>query len=159
MRVHISWSKPYVVISVTLALVLFATLCNTQMENVSSKSSLVSYLIAALIGIVLGNMACVTTKSTSPPRKCLFPWLAGGFSMSVTWTYIIVDWTPNSYVIPRDPSLYSTLLFLMGGVFWDLVILVRKNMKLDKFLGAGLLTIYVCFLFIRMVIAIGVIKF
>lgn len=47
----------------------------------------------------------------------------------------------------------------MGGVFWDLVILVRKNMKLDKFLGAGLLTIYVCFLFIRMVIAIGVIKF
>lgn len=85
------WSKPYAVISVTLAPVLFATLCNTQMENVSSKSSLVSYLIAALIGIVLGNMACVTTKSTSPPRKCLFPWLAGGFSMSVTWTYIIVD--------------------------------------------------------------------
>ncbi|KAK7380792.1 hypothetical protein VNO78_33311 [Psophocarpus tetragonolobus] len=231
------WSKPYAVISVTLAPVLFATLCNTQMENVSSKSSLVAYLTSALIGIVLGNMACVTTKSTSPPRKCLFPWLAGGFSMSVTWTYIIAEelvsllvalgnvigvspsilgltvlawgnslgdliangamaknggadgaqiavsgcyagpmfnilmglglplvlsaWSeyPDSYVIPKDPSLYATLLFMMGGVLWALVILVKKNMKLDKSLGAGLLTIYLCFLFTRLVMAIGVIKF
>ncbi|XP_014495983.1 cation/calcium exchanger 1-like [Vigna radiata var. radiata] len=231
------WSKPYAVISVTLAPVLFSALCNTQMENESSRSSLVSYLTAALIGIVLGNMACVTTKSTSPPRKCLFPWLAGGFSMSVTWTYIIAEelvsllvaignvigvspsilgltvlawgnslgdliangamaknggadgaqiavsgcyagpmfnilmglglplllsaWSeyPESYVIPKDPSLFATLLFLMGGVLWALVILTKKNMKLDKSLGIGLLTIYLCFLFIRMVIAIGVIKF
>ncbi|XP_027924036.1 cation/calcium exchanger 1-like [Vigna unguiculata] len=231
------WSKPYAVISVTLAPVLFSALCNTQRENESSRSSLVSYLTAALIGIVLGNMACVTTKSTSPPRKCLFPWLAGGFSMSVTWTYIIAEelvsllvafgnvigvspsilgltvlawgnslgdliangamaknggadgaqiavsacyagpmfnilmglglplvlsaWSeyPESYVIPKDPSLYATLLFLMGGVLWALVIFTKKNMKLDKSLGIGLLTIYLCFLFIRMVIAIGVIKF
>ncbi|RDX97769.1 Cation/calcium exchanger 1, partial [Mucuna pruriens] len=231
------WSKPYAVISVTLAPVLFAALCNTQMENVSSRSSLVAYLTAALVGIVLGNMACVTTKSTSPPRKCLFPWLAGGFSMSVTWTYIIAEelvsllvalgnvigvspsilgltvlawgnslgdliangamaknggadgaqiavsgcyagpmfnilmglglplvlsaWSeyPQSYVIPKDPSLYATLLFLMGGVLWALVILAKKNMKLDKSLGAGLLTIYLCFLFIRMAMAIGAIKF
>ncbi|TKY46337.1 Cation/calcium exchanger 1 [Spatholobus suberectus] len=231
------WSKPYAVISVTLAPVLFAALCNTQMENVSSRSSLVAYLTAALIGIIFGNMACVTTKSTSPPRKCLFPWLAGGFSMSVTWTYIIAEelvsllvalgnvigvspsilgltvlawgnslgdliangamaknggadgaqiavsgcyagpmfnilmglglplvlsaWSeyPESYVIPNDPSLYGTLLFLMGGVLWALVILPKKNMKLDRSLGAGLLTIYLCFLFIRMAMAIGVIKF
>lgn len=231
-----AWSKPFAVISVTLAPVLFAALCNTQMENSSSRSSLVAYLTAALIGIVLGNMACVTTKSTSPPRKCLFPWLAGGFSMSVTWTYIIAEelvsllvaignvigvspsilgltvlawgnslgdliangamaknggadgaqiavsgcyagpmfnilmglglplvlsaWSeyPESYVIPKDPSLYATLLFLMGGVLWALVILAKKNMKLDKSLGAGLLTIYLCFLFIRMAMAIGVIK-
>ncbi|KAK7316019.1 hypothetical protein VNO77_34634 [Canavalia gladiata] len=232
-----AWSKPYAVISVTLAPVLFTTLCNTQMENVSSKSSLVAYLTAALIGIVLGNMACVTTKSTSPPRKCLFPWLAGSFSMSVTWTYIIAEelvsllvalgnvigvspsilgltvlawgnslgdliangamaknggadgaqiavsgcyagpmfnilmglglplvlsaWSeyPDSYVIPKDPSLYGTLLFLMGGVLWALVILAKKDMKLDKSLGAGLLTIYLCFLFVRVAMAIGVIKF
>ncbi|WVZ15199.1 hypothetical protein V8G54_012765 [Vigna mungo] len=66
---------------------------------------------------------------------------------------------PESYVIPKDPSLFATLLFLMGGVLWALVILTKKNMKLDKSLGIGLLTIYLCFLFIRMVIAIGVIKF
>lgn len=232
-----SWSKPYAVISVTLAPVLFAALCNTQMENSSSRSGLVAYLTAALVGIVLGNMACVTTKSTSPPRKCLFPWLAGGFSMSVTWTYIIAEelvsllvaignvigvspsilgltvlawgnslgdliangamaknggadgaqiavsgcyagpmfnilmglglplvlsaWSeyPEAYVIPKDTSIYATLLFLMGGVLWALVILAKKNMKLDNSLGAGLLTIYLCFLFIRLAMAIGVIKF
>ncbi|KAJ1393266.1 Sodium/calcium exchanger membrane region [Sesbania bispinosa] len=231
------WSKPYAVISVTLAPVLFAALCNTQMENESSKSGLVAYLTAALIGIVLGNMACVTTKSNSPPRKCLFPWLAGGFSMSVTWTYIIAEelvsllvslgniigvspsilgltvlawgnslgdliangamaknggadgaqiavsgcyagpmfnilmglglplvlsaWSeyPNSYVIPKDTSLFGTLLFLMGGVLWALVILAKKDMKLDKSLGAGLLTIYLCFLFLRIAMAIGALKF
>ncbi|XP_061363871.1 cation/calcium exchanger 1-like [Gastrolobium bilobum] len=232
-----NWSKPYAVISVTLAPVLFAALCNTQMENMSSRSGLVSYLIAALIGIVFGNMACVTTKSSSPPRTCLFPWLAGGFSMSVTWTYIIAEelvsllvsigniigvspsilgltvlawgnslgdliangamaknggadgtqiavsgcyagpmfnilmglglplvlsaWSeyPDSYVIPKDPSLFGTLLFLMVGVLWALVILVKKNMRLHKSLGAGLLTIYLCFLFIRLAMAIGFLKF
>jgi len=228
-----NWSKPYAVISVTLAPILFAILCNTQMENVDSKSSLVAYLTSSLIGIVFGNMACVTTKSTRPPRRCLFPWLAGGFSMSVTWTYIIAEelvsllisigyvigvspsilgltvlawgnslgdliangamaknggvdgaqiavsgcyagpmfnilmglglplvlsaWGeyPNSYVVPKDSSLLGTILFLMVGVLWSLVVLVKKNMRLDKFLGAGLLTIYLCFLFIRLAMAIG----
>ncbi|XP_058727372.1 cation/calcium exchanger 1 [Vicia villosa] len=230
------WSKPYAVISVTLAPILFAILCNTQIENVDSKSTLVAYLTSSLIGIVFGNMACVTTKSTRPPRRCLFPWLAGGFSMSVTWTYIIAEelvsllisigyvigvspsilgltvlawgnslgdliangamaknggvdgaqiavsgcyagpmfnmlmglglplvlsaWSeyPNSYVVPKDSSLLGTILFLMVGVLWSLVVLVKKNMKLDKFLGAGLLTIYLCFLFLRLAMAIGVLN-
>jgi sodium/potassium/calcium exchanger 6 len=231
-----NWSKPYAVISVTLAPILFAILCNTQMENVDSKSTLVAYLTSSLIGIVFGNMACVTTKSTRPPRRCLFPWLAGGFSMSVTWTYIIAEelvsllisigyvigvspsilgltvlawgnslgdliangamaknggvdgaqiavsgcyagpmfnilmglglplvlsaWGeyPNSYVVPKDSSLLGTILFLMVGVLWSLVVLVKKNMRLDKFLGAGLLTIYLCFLFLRLAMAIGVLN-
>ena len=231
------WSKPYAVISVTLAPVLLAAICNTHRENVGSKRTLVTYLTAALIGMVLGNMACVTTKSTSPPRKSLFPWLAGGFVMSVTWTYIIAEelvsllvsigniigvspsilgltvlawgnslgdliansamamnggadgaqiaisgcyagpmfnalmglglplvlsaWSeyPYPYVIPKDSSLYETLLFLMGALLWALVILPKKNMRLDKSLGAGLLTIYLCFLFIRIAMAIGVLKF
>ncbi|CAI8595201.1 unnamed protein product [Vicia faba] len=230
------WSKPYAVISVTLAPILFAILCNTQIENVDSKSTLVAYLTSSLIGIVFGNMACVTTKSTRPPRRCLFPWLAGGFSMSVTWTYIIAEelvsllisigyvigvspsilgltvlawgnslgdliangamaknggvdgaqiavsgcyagpmfnmlmglglplvlsaWSeyPNSYVVPKDSSLLGTVLFLMVGVLWSLVVLVKKNMRLDKFLGAGLLTIYLCFLFLRLAMAIGVLN-
>ncbi|KAK7396124.1 hypothetical protein VNO78_16907 [Psophocarpus tetragonolobus] len=230
------WSKPYAVISVTLAPFLLAILFNTQSENVGSRSSLVIYIVAALIGIVLGNMACVTTESYSPPRKSLFPWLAGGFTMSVTWTYIIAEelvsllvsigsiigaspsilgltvlawgnslgdliangamamngpdgvqmavsgcyagpmfntlmglglplvlsaWSeyPDPYVTPKDPSLYATLLFLMGGVFWALVILPKKNMRLDRSLGAGLLSVYMCFLVIRIAMAVGVVNF
>ncbi|KAK7336305.1 hypothetical protein VNO77_16841 [Canavalia gladiata] len=231
------WSKPYAVISVTLAPVLLAVLFNTQRENVGSKSTIVTYIIAALIGIVLGNMACVTTERCSPPRKSLFPWLAGGFAMSVTWTYIIAEelvsllvsigniigvspsilgltvlawgnslgdliangamalnggsdgvqmaisgcfagpmfnilmglglplvissWSehPDPYVIPKDPSLFETLLFFMAGVLWALVILPNKNMRLDKSLGVGLLSVYICFLFIRIAMAIGVVNF
>ncbi|XP_057437769.1 cation/calcium exchanger 1-like [Lotus japonicus] len=230
------WSKPYAVISVTLAPVLLAALCNVQRERLGSRNSLVMYLVTALIGIVLGNMACVTTKRCSPPKKSLFPWLAGGFAMSITWTYILAQelvsllvsigniigispsilgltvlawgnslgdliangamalnggaagaqmavsgcyagpmfntlmglgfplvlsaWSehPEPYVIPKDNSLYQTILFLMGGVLWALVILPKKNMRLDKALGAGLLSVYLCFLFIRIAMAIGFLK-
>ncbi|KAH7571646.1 hypothetical protein JRO89_XS04G0110700 [Xanthoceras sorbifolium] len=233
-----NWSKPYAVISVTLAPLLLATLCNTQREkHMGSSSSLVTYMVAALISIVLGNLAFVTTKKTGPPRRCLFPWLAGGFLMSVTWTYItaeelvsllvsvgnilgispsvlgltVLAWgnslgdlianvamamnggrdgaqiaisgcyagpmfntlvglgmslvlssssssSSEYYVIPRDPFLYETIGFLMGGLLWSLVILPRKNMKLDRLLGSGLLAIYSCFLFLRLARELGFLK-
>ncbi|XP_041024002.1 cation/calcium exchanger 1 [Juglans microcarpa x Juglans regia] len=231
-----SWSKPYAVISVTLAPLLLAAISNTQRENVGLRSSLVTYLTAGLIGMVFGNLAFVTTKKSSPPKRCLFPWLAGGFLMSVTWTYIIAEelvslllsighiiginpsilgltvlawgnslgdliantamainggtdgvqiaisgcyagplfnvlmgiglslvlssWSvyPSSFVIPTDPSLYETVGFLIGGLLWALVILPKKNMRLDRFLGGGLLTIYVCFLFLRLARALGLLN-
>ncbi|XP_054799969.1 cation/calcium exchanger 1-like [Prosopis cineraria] len=230
------WSKPFAVMSVALAPLVFAAVCDTQLEYASKKSNLIKYLPAAIAGFILGCTTCVKTKSSSPPRKCLFPWLAGGFAMSIIWTYIIAEelvsllyslgniigvspcilgltvlawgnslgdliangamalnggedgvqiaisgcyagpmfntliglglplvlsaWSeyPSSYVIPEDHSLYETLLFLTAGLLWALVILLNKNMRLDKALGAGLLAIYLCFLFIRIATAIVVIK-
>ncbi|KAF2288153.1 hypothetical protein GH714_004693 [Hevea brasiliensis] len=231
------WSKPYAVTSVTLAPLLLAALCDTQREKkLGSRSSLVIYMTAGFIGMFLGNLAFVSTKKSSPPNKCLFLWLVGGFLMSITWTYIIAEelvsllvslgyvfgidpsvlgltvlawgnslgdlianvtmavnggadgaqiaisgcyagpmfntllglglsfvissWSkyPSSFVIPKDPSLYETLLFLMAGLLWALVILPRKNMRLDKSLGIGLLAIYFCFLSLRLARALGVLK-
>lgn len=230
------WSKPYAVISVTLAPVVFAAVCDTQLENLSQDTNFITYFPAAIAGIVLGCITCVKTKNSSPPRKCLFAWLAGGFVMSVLWTYIIADelvsllyslghiiglspcilgltvlawgnsigdlmansamalnggehgvqiaisgcyagpmfntlmglglplvlsaWSeyPLSYEIPKDHSLYETLLFLMAGLLWAIVILPNRIMKLDKVLGAGLLAIYLCFLFIRIAADIFVVK-
>ncbi|KAI7990395.1 Cation/calcium exchanger 1 [Camellia lanceoleosa] len=230
------WSKPFAVISVTLAPILLATLWNTQRENMASKTSLVNYMTSGLMGFVLGNIVFVATNKSSPPKQCLFPWLAGGFLMSITWTYIVAEelvsllvsfgnilgispsilgltvlawgnstgdlmanvavamkggpdgaqiamsgcyagpvfntmvglgmslvlaaWSeyPSSYVIPSDPYLYEILGFLMAGLLWALVILPKKNMRLDKSLGVGLLTIYFCFLFVRFARAFGVIK-
>ncbi|KAK4272360.1 hypothetical protein QN277_020928 [Acacia crassicarpa] len=230
------WSKPYAVISVTLAPLVFATVCDTKLENLSKNSNLIRYLPAAAAGFVLGCVTCVKTKSSSPPKKCLFAWLAGGFAMSVLWTYIIADelvsllyslghiigvspsilgltvlawgnsigdliansvmalnggedgvqiaisgcyagpvfntlmglglplvlsaWSeyPLSYEIPKDLSLYKTLLFLTSGLLWALVILPNRNMKLDKVLGTGLLAVYLSFLFIRIATAIGVVN-
>ncbi|KAF5725750.1 cation/calcium exchanger 1-like [Tripterygium wilfordii] len=231
------WSKPYAVISVTLAPILLATICNSQGgTKFGSRTSLVSYFAAGLTGMVLGSLACMTTKKSSRPSKCLLPWLASGFVMSITWTYIIAEelvsllvsigyilgispsvlgltvlawgnslndlitnvamavnggpngaqvaisgcyagpmfntlmgigislvfssWAkyPACYEIPRDPSLYDTLGFLIGGLLWALVVLPRKNMRLGRVLGIGLLAIYLCFLFLRLAKAVGLLK-
>ncbi|KAA8516907.1 hypothetical protein F0562_017275 [Nyssa sinensis] len=231
------WSKPFAVISVTLAPILLAALWNTQKENMGSKTSLVIYVTAGMVGIVLGIFATVATKKSSPPKKYLFPWIAGGFLMSITWTYITAEelvsllvslgnifgtntsilgltvlawgnsigdfianvamavnggpdgtqvaisgcyagplfntlvgiglslvfaaWSeyPSCYVLPTDPYLYETIGFLMGGLLWALVILPKKNMRLDRFLGLGLLTIYFCFLFLRLARVLGLLNF
>ncbi|KAI3444208.1 hypothetical protein Pfo_000873 [Paulownia fortunei] len=231
-----NWSKPFAISSATLAPILFAALCNTQGENDDFKTSLAIYLTSISVGIILGTLALVFTKNSAPPKRFLFPWLAGCFLMSITWTYIIVEelvsllvafgnilgispsilgltvlawgnsmgdlisnlamalkggsdgaqvaisgcyagplfntlmglglslvlaaWNdyPSSYPIPRNPDLYETVGFLMGGLLWALVILPKRNMQLDKSLGIGLLAIYLCFLFLRLVKGMGLVK-
>ncbi|KAJ4969592.1 hypothetical protein NE237_002691 [Protea cynaroides] len=227
------WSKPVAVISVTLAPLLMAVLWNTQGGNMGSKTGLVIYISGGLAGIIFGVLAFVTTEGSNPPTKCLLPWLAGGFLMSITWTYIIAEelvallvslghvfginssslgltvlawgnslgdlianvamavnggpdgvqvaisgcyagpifntlmgvglslafsaWYayPSSFVIPRDSSLFETIGFIMGGLLWALVILPKKNMRIDRTLGAGVLAIYICFISLRLVRATG----
>ncbi|KAJ4970642.1 hypothetical protein NE237_003741 [Protea cynaroides] len=214
------WSKPYAVASVTLAPVLWAALWNSQKGSIGSKAGLVVYIIGGLLGITLGILAFLITEKASPPKKCIFPWLAGGFLMSITWSYIIAQeligllvslgyvlgvspsilgltvlawgnsigdlitnctlamnggsdgvqvaisgcyagptfniyvglgmslvvssWRayPSSVLIPGDRFLLETLTLLVAGLVWALVILPKRNMKIDGFLGVGLLAIY-----------------
>ncbi|KAE8734617.1 Cation/calcium exchanger 3 [Hibiscus syriacus] len=86
------WSKPYAVVSTTLAPLMLAELCNSQREKATgSNTSLVTYMVAGLVGLVLGNLALVTTKKSSPPKRCQLAWLIGGFLMSVSWTYFTAE--------------------------------------------------------------------
>ncbi|KAI5316814.1 hypothetical protein L3X38_036521 [Prunus dulcis] len=127
------WSKPYAVISVTLAPVLLAALCNTQRENQSSRVN----------GGPDGAQIAISGCYAGP----MFNTLVGvGISL------VFSSWSeyPSSYVIPIDHSLYETIAFLMGGLLWALVILPKKDMKLDRYMGIGLVAIYLCFLFLRM---------
>ncbi|KAI3869617.1 hypothetical protein MKX03_011814 [Papaver bracteatum] len=227
------WSKFFGVISVALAPLLLVVLWVTQNKALGYNRSLVVYLAGGLVGVFFGTVAFVTTKSANPPKRCLLPWLVGGFLMSVAWTYIIADelvsllvslgnifgispsilgltllawgnsigdlvanvamavngdqdgaqiaisgcyagpifntimglglgfvfktWSeyPSSFVIPKDTSLYETIGFLMAGLLWALVILPRKNMKLDRLLGCGLVAIYLCFLSVRLAQTLG----
>lgn len=232
-----NWSKPFAVSSATLAPILLAAIYDeAQGENMDSKARLAIYLTSILVGIILGTLALVFTKSSAPPKRFLLPWLAGCFVMSITWTYIIVEelvsllvafgnilginpsilgftvlawgnsmgdlisnlaialkggadgaqvaisgcyasplfntlvglglslvlasWEnyPSGYAVPSNPDLYETVGFLMGGLLWALVILPKKNMQLDKSLGIGLFTIYFCFLFLKVVKGVGVLK-
>ncbi|KAL6008171.1 hypothetical protein ACLOJK_033677 [Asimina triloba] len=231
------WSKPFAVISVASAPVLLAALWNTQGGDLGTKGiSLLIYLIGGLVGLILGVAALFTTDSHGPPQRCLFPWLAGGFLMSVVWTYIIAEelvallvsvgdilgvspailgltvlawgnslgdltanvamsvkdgpdgaqvaiagcyagpifntlvglgmslvlsaWHvhPSPFVIPKDISLFQTLGFMLGGLLWALVIVPKKGMRLDRVLGGGLLAIYLCFLSLRLLQTLGLVK-
>ncbi|KAK6926469.1 Sodium/calcium exchanger membrane region [Dillenia turbinata] len=230
------WSKPFAVISVTLAPLLLAFLWNSRETHMVSKTSIIIYIVGGSIGIIFGVLAFINTASSNPPRTCLLPWLAGGFFMSITWTYVtakelisllvstgvimginpsilgltVLAWGnslgdlvanvtmainggqegtqvalsgcyagpmlntvvslglslvlscwfnyPSKFIIPKDPSIYETLGFLTAGLLWSLVVLPKRNMKLDRSLGIGLLTIYLCFLSIRIARFIGVLE-
>ncbi|CAJ1919508.1 unnamed protein product [Sphenostylis stenocarpa] len=230
------WSKGYAVCSAMLAPLLLSFLWVSSKED-SFNSSLIVYGIGLLVGITLGVTVFFTTNVSSPPRKYLFPWLAGGFVMSVTWSYIsaqelvgllvslgyicgvspsilgltvlawgnslgdlvtnltlalyggaqgtqiaisgcyagpifnivvglglsLVSTTFSQYpavvVFPRDPYLWETLALLAVGLVWALVVLIRRDMKLDALLGGGLLVIYFISLFLRLIQSLGSLQF
>ncbi|WOK95619.1 hypothetical protein Cni_G04326 [Canna indica] len=85
------WSKPIAVASATLAPVLLAILLNSKRNNVGSEESWLIYISGGVIGFVLGVAAAVKTVKERPPTRFQLPWLAAGFLMSVTWTYIIAQ--------------------------------------------------------------------
>ncbi|KAK7380793.1 hypothetical protein VNO78_33312 [Psophocarpus tetragonolobus] len=224
------WSKVYAVSSVILSPLLLSFLWSSPYNgNSVSSKNLIVYGIGLLVGTTFGVTAFFTTKMSAPPNKCLFPWLGGGFVMSVTWSYIIAQelvgllvsigyicgispsmlgltvlawgnsigdlmtnltmalnsgqegaqvaisgcyagpifntliglglslvtstWSeyPHPLVIPRDPYLWETMVFLVVGLVWALVVLIKRDMKLDGVLGGGLLFVYFLSLFIRLI--------
>lgn len=227
------WSKPYAVSSVTFGPLLLSALWIPYQQNGFSNTALIVCGIGLLIGMILGVTAFFTTKSSRPPKKYLFPWLVGGFIMSVTWSYILAQelvgllvslgficgispsvlgltvlawgdslgdlmtnltmalkggaegaqvaisgcyagpifntlvglglslvfstWSqyPSSVVIPKDPYLLETLAFLAAGLLWALVVLTRRDMRLDGFLGGGLLVIYFSSMLLRLIQTLG----
>ncbi|CAJ2672008.1 unnamed protein product [Trifolium pratense] len=66
---------------------------------------------------------------------------------------------PSSIEIPKDPYLWETLAFLVIGLIWALVVLIRRDMKLDAMLGGGLLAIYFVSLILRLIQTLGSLQF
>lgn len=226
------WSKGYAVASVTLAPLLLSILGSSQIQN-GKILRLVIYGVGLLFGITFGVVSYLTTEKSSPPKKCIFPWLAAGFLMSVTWSYIsaqelvgllvslayifgvnpsilgltVLAWGnslgdlvtnltmalnggpegaqiafsgcyagpifntlfglglslvwyswskyPSSVVIPMDPYLLQTMGFLAAALLWALLILPRRDMRLEGIFGGGLLVIYIVSISLSVMQALG----
>ncbi|XP_078149505.1 cation/calcium exchanger 1-like [Carex rostrata] len=69
----------------------------------------------------------------------------------------IASWReyPQWFEITEDFAMFETLFFLILALIWALLVLPRREMKLDKVLGFGLLGIYLCFLILRALEVIG----
>lgn len=120
------WSKPYAVASVTLAPLLLSAVWYPYDEIGSFNSSLEVFGIGLLIGIAFGVLVFFTTENSSPPNKCIFLWLAGGFLMSVTWSYIIAHELVGllvslGYMCGINPSILGLTILAWGNSIGDLV--------------------------------------
>ncbi|KAF8046961.1 hypothetical protein N665_3291s0002 [Sinapis alba] len=63
--------------------------------------------------------------------------------------------SPETYMIPEDNSLFYTLGFLILGLLWALVMLPRNEMRPNKVMGIGLITLYLIFVTFRLSSAMG----
>jgi len=63
--------------------------------------------------------------------------------------------SPETYMIPEDNSLFYTLGFLIFGLIWSLVMLPRNEMRPNKVMGIGLITLYLIFVTFRLSSAMG----
>ncbi|KAM0937146.1 putative sodium/calcium exchanger membrane region [Dioscorea sansibarensis] len=122
------WSKPFAVTSVFLSPLLLATLWSSQtgLAEIGSDNSMTVFLLGGLAGMVLGITALESTKSSGPPTKCLFPWLAGGFLMSVVWAYITARELVSllvsiGVILGISPSILGLTVLAWGNSIGDLI--------------------------------------
>ncbi|CAN4084325.1 unnamed protein product [Withania somnifera] len=116
------------------------------------------------LGDLVSNVTLAKTGGPGGAQVALCGCYAGpifntlvGLGLSLIFT----TWKafPSSYIVPTDSTVYETIGFLLLGLLWALVILPKRDMKLDKFFGVGLLAIYSCFLFLKLARALSFIEF
>ncbi|KAL0735642.1 hypothetical protein Bca4012_011852 [Brassica carinata] len=118
------WSRPCAVASTAIAPVLLTELYCSHYSG--SKRSLILYMISGIIGLFFSILAYLTTEKSRPPKKFSLVWLLGGFTMSVTWTYIIAQELVSllislGNIFGISPSVLGLTVLAWGNSLGDLI--------------------------------------
>nr|GMC92629.1 cation/calcium exchanger 4-like [Ipomoea batatas] len=127
------WSKVYAVASASLAPLLLAFLWNTR-DSIGSPGWEIVCIIGAIVGSTLGGLAFIYTRGDHPPRRFLFPWIFGGFFMSIVWFYILANelvalLVSFGIIFGINPSLLALTVLAWGNSLGDLMANVAMAMK------------------------------
>ncbi|KNA12803.1 hypothetical protein SOVF_122590 [Spinacia oleracea] len=121
------WSKVYAIASAFLAPVLLAVLWNTQ-EDLNPLSGKLAYFIAFFSGFTFSILSFLYTNPEHPPRSStfLFPFVFGGFFMSIIWFYIVANelvalLVSLGTIFGVNPSMLALTILAWGNSMGDLM--------------------------------------
>ncbi|KAL0912194.1 hypothetical protein M5K25_018153 [Dendrobium thyrsiflorum] len=119
------WSKNYAVASAALAPLLVAFLWSSG-EPVGSNVTLAAYVLGGVASILLGASAFFLTSHDCPPQRFLFPWVFGGFVMSIVWFYIVANelvalFLDLGVILAINPSILGLTVMAWGNSMGDLM--------------------------------------